>query len=585
MKRLSLILLLSCCLAPQTLALEEAAGAQPDAGKGKPKVLANELDQFVRDAISEGLLTPAGSGEDEPDVEPEEDLQAETVQPRKAAAPLAAEVDCSAAYPLDFSDFREFDRYQQIYTFQEKTSGSGERPAGEADFSLAKAYLSLGLYSEARMVLKSTPGPEAAAYRTLAATMENRTAADVSYFRELASCNDEAGVWLAVALLANDQDEGARRFEDNLNGFRKLPFRLRADIAALVIPQFDKRNEKILPIKLLADFSEEEMQSAPQLQFAKAIVDLGQNNSEGEKTVRAFLNEPQFQEEALAALMRHEKPLNGLYEEILLGELMKKFGQTGNDRALAASLQFALQELSSSSHYQPIMDLATMPALQNDAAQAEIRRQFVNGLSRDLASDNRLRNLAALNALVSDPGILDAAPEKTEFYRSGAALAVRFGLASLTKELMRRDGADDAVAEQLADLEFQRGDYGSVATWARTYPHSAHMALLASMGAIREGDASTLKEFAERIDLDPESVLALIEQDAASGHWMVSTDFYMAAAGLTDSVQKQRAARVFAMRQAARELAAGPAKIEMTKVASVLKRPEEQAGQVTGGAH
>ncbi|HRX75774.1 MAG TPA: hypothetical protein P5341_16810, partial [Hyphomonas sp.] len=325
--------------------------------------------------------------------------------------------------------------------------------------------------------------------------------------------------------------------------------------------------------------------SAPQLQFAKAIVDLGQNNPEGEKTVRAFLNEPQFQEEALAALMRHEKPLNGLYEEILLGELMKKFGQTGDDRALAASLQFALQELSSSSHYQPIMDLAAMPALQNDAAQAEIRRQFVNGLSRDLASDNRLRNLATLNALVSDPGILDAAPEKTEFYRSGAALAVRFGLASLTKELMRRDGADDAVAEQLADLEFQRGDYGAVATWARTYPHSAHIALLASMGAIREGDLSTLKEFAGRIDLDPESVLALIEQDAATGKWMVSTDFYMAAAGLTDSVQKQRAARVFAMRQAARELAAGPAKIEMTKVASVLKRPEEQAGQVTGGAH
>jgi hypothetical protein len=147
---------------------------------------------------------------------------------------------------------------------------------------------------------------------------------------------------------------------------------------------------------------------------------------------RAFLSEPLFQEQALAVLMRHDKPLSdSLHEEILLGELMKKFGQTGNDRELAASLQYALQELSGSSHYQPIMELAGMPALQNEsAAQKEIRRQFIKGLERDLASDNRLRNLAAINALVSDPGILETAPERTTLYRSGASLAVRFGLVS-----------------------------------------------------------------------------------------------------------------------------------------------------------
>ena len=61
-------------------------------------------------------------------------------------------------------------------------------------------------------------------------------------------------------------------------------------------------------------------------------------------------------------------------------------GQTGDDRALAASLQYALQELSGSSNYQPIMELAGMPALQNESAQKEIRRQFIKGLERDLNS-------------------------------------------------------------------------------------------------------------------------------------------------------------------------------------------------------
>ena len=584
MKRLSLILLLSCCLAPHTLALEETADAQQqDAGNGgKPKALTNELDQFVREAISEGLLTPAGQGE--PEIEEGAATEEQLPKATEAAA-LPADVDCAAPNPLDFAEFREFDRYQQAYTFQQAAPSAGDKPATEAGFALAKAYLALGLYSEAAMVMRATPGAEAAAYRKVAELMENRGSADVDYFRALAKCHDEAGIWLSVALIASDQDEGLRTFNDNLADFRKLPFQLRADITALAVPELDKRDDRILPVKLLADFSEDQITSTPQLEFAQAMVDLSRASPDADRTVRTFLNQPQFQEEALAALMRHEKPLTGVYEEILLGELMKKFGQTGNDRELAASLQFALQELSGSSHYQPIMDLASMPALQNDAAQNEIRRQFVGGISRDLASDNRLRNLAAINALISDPGILTHAAERADLYRSGAALAVRFGLASLTRELIRKDGADDDVVTELAGLEFMREDYAAVATWARTYPDNPHIALFAAQGAIRQGDTASLKEFLEHLDREPETLLALIEQDAALGRWVVPDEIYVAAGRLTDAGQKQRAQRVSAMRRAAQDLAAGPKKIAMTGVPGVLKRAEPSAEPVAGGAH
>lgn len=584
MTRLSLILLLSTCLAPPVLALEGLADPQ-ETEQTQVNELSSELDDFVRSAISEGLLTPAGTADAEAEaVETEEPSTALKPRPVDMPAPPAV-VDCSAPYPLDFAEFREFDRYQQIYNLREDASSATGKAAVDATFTLARAYLSLGLYSESDMQLKSETGPRAAAYRKMAALMEHRGAADIDYFRKLAACDDAAGIWLAAALLANDQDEGVGQLEDHLSEFRKLPFRLRADIVALVVPELDKRNEKILSVKLIADFTEEEIGNATQLQFAKSIVELGQNRPDAEKTVRTFLNQPQFQEDALAALMRHEKPLNGVYEEILLGELMKKFGQSGDDRALAASLQFALQELSGSSHYQPIMDLAGMPALQNDEAQTEIRRQLVAGLSRDLGSDNRLRNLAAMNALVSDPGILDAAPERSELYHSGASLAVRFGLASLAMELMRRDGADTNVVAQLADLEFLREDYAAVETWARTYPDNSHLTLLAAQSAIREGDTASLREFEGRVPLDPDTILTLIEQDAAIGRWIVSETIYDAARELTDARQKQRAERVFAMRKAARELAAGPKKLAMSGVATVLKRSDTSPEQVTGGAH
>jgi hypothetical protein len=232
------------------------------------------------------------------------------------------------------------------------------------------------------------------------------------------------------------------------------------------------------------------------------------------------------------------------------------------------------------------MDLYTMPALQNDAAQGEIRHQFVNGLERDLASDNRLRNLAAINALVSDPGILGAAPQRTQLYRSGASLAVRFGLVSLTKKLMERDGADDVVITQLADLEFLRGDYAAVSVWADTYPDNASLALLAAESAIKQGDAVNLAAMEQRLVLDPETVLTLIEMDAATGRWMLSDRVYAAASKIDDPVQKQRAERVFAMRKAARELAAKPKNgLSMANVPSVLGTPISSSEQVTGGAH
>jgi hypothetical protein len=580
MKRLAFFLLLVSMLGPTSLARENVEDASAVEG-GAPTQLASELDQFVRDAIDEGLLTPSDE---------KEGVAGEGGLPvgvrLRQAAPFPVEVDCTNPNPLDFEEFEAFDRYQQIYTFQESAPVSSDAQEELSGLQLAKAYLALGLYSEAGMVLKSMQGATAIAYRKVVLLMENRSIADVNYFRQLSECHQGADIWLGAALLANDRDEGVRVLGENLNAFRKLPFRLRADLTAMLVPELDKRGERILPVKLLADFTPAQIAEANQLKFAKAIIDLGANHAEAEKSVRAFLNEPQFQEQALAVLMRHDKPISVVHEEILLDELMKRFGQSGDDQALAASLQYALQQLNGSSNYQPVLELAAMPALQNEAAQREIRRQFVRGLERDLASDNRLRNLAAINALVSDPGILEPAPERTQLYRSGASLAVRFGLVSLTRVLMTHDEADDAVIAELARLEYQSADYDAVTNWAQAYPANASLNLLAAQSAIRKGDVAALRVYEQRLELEPETLLALIELDAASNRWMVSDAIYEAASNLSDPVRKQRADRVFAMRETARTLSKPTSRsLAMAKVPYVLGGTDLSSEQVAGGAN
>jgi hypothetical protein len=583
MTRLLPILLLSCCLAPVALALEGAAGAE-EMEQTENNELTIELNKFVRDAINEGLLTAADKTGQLEKQEVAVEVPAELRTVDRTSIPI--EIDCAAPFALDFAELTEFDRYQQIYSIRDEVSvQSGTPEENGGVLRLAKAYLALGLFSEANATINSLAVPEASAYRKFATMMEHRVSADADYFRQLADCHEEANIWLAVALLINDQDEGARLLADQLNSFRTLPFQLKAEVVALAIPALDKRNDRILAVKMMADFTDDQIRDTPQLRFARAIIGLGQNDSGSESELRSFLNEPAYQEQALSALLRRGRKLNGLQEDLLLSELMKKFGQADNDTGLASSLQFALQELGASSHYGPIMELAMMPKLQNEEAQREIRRQFLAGIQRDLASDNSLRNLAAINALASEQGILDAAPEREDVYRSGATVAVRFGLASIARGLADKGGADTDVIEQLASLEFLGQDYQAVYTWARTYPESAAVNLLAARAAIREGNDFALTEFDSHLELSPEAVVTLIEEDAASGHWMVADEVYRAANALDDSVLKQRAERVFAMRRNAWDLAAGPKKVAMTSIPAVLKRTDARPEQVTGGAH
>lgn len=575
MKRYPWILLFSFCLVAQAMA------AGPDSAAADTSVrksdLSSDLDSFVRGAISEGLLTPVGEAQAEPAGPSGPDHQATTPEAGSVPphAPVAEErySACDSPYALDFTNVQKIGRYQEIYSVREAVGTTTDKTVLPVALSeMAKAYIALGLYPEAIMVLKRTPGPAFAPYRNLAMLMQDRSKPDMRFFREMASCQKDSGLWLALALLVGGQAEGAQTLQESLSGFRKLPLQLRVDYAALSIPELERIGEKALAKKLMADFDEAQVANSSELQFVSALVSLDSGDSAAERTIVKFLDHPQFQEPALAAMLRRQRPMDPAYEEILLGDLMQKFGQDKNsDKHLAASLQFALQELSARSRYQPIMKLAEMPALQNPEAQAEVRRQLVASLDRDLGDDDPLRNLAAISALAGESGLLDNEPSRDRIFKTATERAIHFGFGAMASNLSAKAVTDDALSLQIATLAFRRQDYREVYMLADGHPRDSRINVLAAKSAIKEQNQALLSKIESRLPLQPDTILALIEQDAVSGHWLVSNRIYDAADQLTGGDHQQRVARVASLKRAAQGdiMPAGP--MSIARVTDLLK--------------
>jgi hypothetical protein len=230
MKRYPWILLFSLCLVPQAMAAEpDLAVAEKSTRKSN---LSSNLDSFVRGAINEGLLTPADDKHAEPSGPPGSEHQVTTpgAGPVPAHAPVAEErySACDSPYALDFTNVQKIGRYQDIYPVRETVGATIDEKVLPAALSeMAKAYIALGLYSEAIMSLKRTPGLEFAPYRNLATLMQNRNKPNVHFFQEMASCQEDSQLWLALAQLAAGQANGVETLQNSLSGFRKLPLQLR----------------------------------------------------------------------------------------------------------------------------------------------------------------------------------------------------------------------------------------------------------------------------------------------------------------------------------------------------------------------
>lgn len=582
MKRFVGILLSGLLLVQPGLALTPApAPPEPDAQRSE---VSDELGAFVRQALDKGLLDPVGTARDREAAAREAAESAAIEPPRPAAAEprvTSGPIDCSQPYPLDFADYEALSQYTDIYAYREESPVAGEAAgAGNPGVKLAKAYLALDLGSEAAMTVKSGQEAAAIAVLKLSELLDVPTAPPAAYFAELAGCYPQARIWHGLALLSQQDKSGATLIESNLSDFRKLPLQLRDRAAMIAIPELDGLGQRTLAKLLIASFSDEEIANSAQLRFSQAVIDLGDGNPGAEQLIGSFLIQSRFQEDALSALIRHKRPVNSTVRDILVDDMVNRIELAQQNADVREDLRFVLDEMSSASMYVPMMKLADLPSMQSEEARSELKRHLASSLLRDLASDDSLRNLAAIEALMEDKGLLDSVPERAALYENATVLAVRLGFGSLGDALAQKSQGGEGVAEQRAVLAYRQKNLPEVFELAARYPANQKITLIAARAAIESRDSTKRSVYEARLRMEPDTILALIEQDAASTNWLVSDKVFRAASALTDEGHKARVDRVLRLK------ADGPApapegRVSMSSIPGKLSRARDSLDQLS----
>ena len=557
------------------------AAAAPEPAS-RSDTLSNELGAFVEKAVNEGLLDPVGKAKPK-SADQGAPTQLVAVSPKPVSSGL---IDCSAPYPLDFNEFESLTRYSDIYNYREAAPADGEVQGagqGASGARLAKVYVALDLASEAAMTVKSARDQDSVAVYNLAMLLEGQAGNSAAYFSELAACFPRARIWQSLALLSQQDARGADLLEAEMPAFRQLPLQLRDRAALIAIPELDALGQQTLAKTLLAAFSEEEIANSSQLRFSQAVLDLGSGNAEAEQKISQFLIQSRFQEPALSALIRHKRPVNDAVRHILYGDMVNRIEEAQQDADVRDDLKFVLEEMSASSMYVPMLKLADLPSMQTPSAREELTIHLVASLERDLASEDVLRNLAAIEALIKDNGLLETAPERPALYETATAVAVRLGFGELGDKLSDKAQESEGVAEQRALLAFRQKKTDEVFALASRFPRNQKINLIAAMAAIDTRDRAKLAAIEGRLELVPDTILALIEQDAATGHWLVSPAVFEAAGKLTDAGHQDRVKRVNRLKTAGTE-PAPTGRVAMTSISGKLSQSRASLKQLSAQA-
>lgn len=556
-----------------------AAAPEPESRK---TVLSNELGAFVEKAVNEGLLDPVGKAKPQ---SVEEGAPTQLVAPSAEIAHSGL-IDCSAPYPLDFNEFESLTRYSDVYNYRDPAPEDGGVQAtgqGASGARLAKVYVALDLASEAAMTVKSARDQDSVAVYNLAMLLEGQAAGSAAYFSELAACFPRARIWQSLALLAQQDARGADLLEAEMPSFRQLPLHLRDRAALIAIPELDAIGQQTLAKTLLAAFSEEEIANSSQLRFSQALLELGAGNADAEEQIAQFLIQSRFQEPALSALIRHKRPVSDAMRHILYDDMVNRLEEAQQDADVRDDLKFVLDEMSASSMYVPMLKLAELPSMQTPSAREELSTHLAASLQRDLASEDVLRNLAAIEALIKDPGLLETAPDRAALYETATAVAVRLGFGELGDKLSDKAQESEGVAEQRAVLAFRQKKIDEVFDLASRFPRNQKINLIAAKAAIDTRDRAKLAVIEARLELVPDTILALIEQDAATGHWLVSPAVFEAAGKLTDAGHQDRVKRVNRLKTAGSE-PVPTGRVAMTSISGKLSQSRASLQQLSAQA-
>jgi len=565
------LLILCAAMAHSAFLTVSAQEQEPDA----PAALSEKLDAFIDGAVEKGLLEPAGQprpiappvSQTPPEV-PEEQAAVEM----DAAVPLQP---CEVSQLLDFSDFSGMESYADLIAFRDYLAAEEGLADGDRAVVMARAYTAVGLSAEALMILQGVDDPRRALLEPFARLLEGRGGGLDETLRAAAACSEETELWLAVALLSEDDPAGVEILRERVNYFRQLPFQMRASIAAIAVPALGRLDENILATRIMADFTDVEIAKAARLQFTQALLDFADGDQAAVTKVQSFLEQPSAQANAIQALSEQ-----GLLPQIIDGktpreDLVNFVSGAPNTREEILRLQVVLDALLKAKRHGEFASLADEPAFANPRKIDLIRQTLIEALDDDLAGASATQRLQAMNVLFSDKDFLIESEDGLRLIAEAADIADADGYTRLAAHLYGRlPEANEHPDLASAKAAFRREDFATVYALASASPESVALALLAGKSALAQTDRARIKQFETALADHPDQLIDLIEADALADKWLVSDQTYNLVLASDDGQLIQRLQRIYAIKAVRADASASstlpPA---LQRANSILRQP------------
>ncbi|MDX1291735.1 MAG: hypothetical protein R3265_02895, partial [Hyphomonas sp.] len=461
------------------------AEAPPAATDGARANEADELSEhfrdFVDEAIGEGLLTPAGQSPSPAPAKVPPQLFRGRLAPETSPEVVSVEASCVTDALLDTTPFQDFSSYEHFLNWRaERVANGGSLTPAD----VAMAYISIGLYAEARLQVHGMEDSDSRYLRSLTRLLEDGTVSDIELFEQVATCNAFGDIWLSLARLALLDEQGADLLDLNLMSYRRLPYQLKVRAATLAVPALDQMGQSLLAEKLMADFSAEEVRRSSRLSFNRAVLNLNQGGIARESELREFLNVPELRSQAAAVLMRHGLPVEADLQEELVDNLLENVQRLPRGSDVRASLETMLNGPGEVSDYQMISELAELPAMRDPDTRKLLSTQLAARVKKDFNGTDRLASLAAMGAVGRNKALLSDHPDRDAIVESAARFAANLGLVSVASSLAESIEESAAQASDRAALAFRMKDFASLLDLSRTQPDNPDVMRFAMMGAI-----------------------------------------------------------------------------------------------------
>lgn len=451
---------------------------------------------------------------------------------------------CGTDDPLDFSEYLKVRRYADVMPYRGAKTDDGQRKDNPG---LVKAYLALGLYAEAIAVQGTPSNPSERALTEIAYLMDGYLRADREYFAQLSDCHTEAELWRGISALAFEDISGASRLERHIEAFRDLPFELRADVAALVLPTL-RRNNNLLGMKLLAAFGQEDVREYSKLNIQASLLRADMMHAKSSDMALDFLSRTAPEANELLSGADGGSPLSNAQRGVVIEQAYRLLTRGADNEDIAAALTFVLKDLQQRSNYEEYIRLSVMPSLAKPDFQREIKEHLVARLLADLEQEKNLLKMSAVNMLANNLDVISGHSSEDEIILKAIAFLKSEGRVLLAATLLDAQGGSPKDAMLSASLAYQEGNFDKLSDLVQANMDDPEVIRLAALAAVLRRDADAFGQLESYLPEQVDLLIELVEEDAVAGGWLMSDENYATVRRLADPDQLARLDSVLSLK-------------------------------------